>query len=86
MSDRYLGPAAVLDGKPVPADGLTVNYSEAQKNSMRDHGHRFASDATQRRKPTPAEVDAAFDAETGEADLAKAGKAAAAEKPTPATP
>lgn len=75
MARKYLGPSATLDGKPVPADGLTVNYSDAQLRIMRDHGHRFSDDEQQVAKPTPAAVNEAVVGETTEADLAKAVKA-----------
>jgi hypothetical protein len=85
MAEKYLGPSRTLDGKEVPADGLSVNYSPEQIAIMRQHGHRFASDTAQAPKPTPEAVNAAVNEETGEADLAKATKAtakdAAADKP-----
>lgn len=75
-NETYLGPATVIDGKPVPEDGLSVNYSPEVVQMMRLHGHRFASDEQQVAKPSPDDVNNAVDPATGEADLAKVEKAA----------
>ncbi|MDQ3540416.1 MAG: hypothetical protein M3440_06980, partial [Chloroflexota bacterium] len=67
-SYTYQGLASELDGKPVK-QGDTVNFTAEQVEVLRAHGHSFAEDADQVPLPTPQQVDAAFDVNTGEADL-----------------
>ncbi len=67
----YQGLASEIDGKPIK-QGDTVALSAEQVEVLRAHGHAFSEDADAVPLPTPQQVDAAFDVNTGEADLAKA--------------
>ena len=70
----YTGLATELNGKPIKV-GDSVDLTDEQVRVLREHGHSFAEDATEEPKPTPQDVDAAFNEKTGEADLSKASKA-----------
>lgn len=70
----YTGLSSEINGQPVKP-GDAVELSDAQVEALRAHGHTFKMAAVDEQKPSPQEVDAAFDVKSGEADLSKASKA-----------
>lgn len=73
---KYTGLASEINGKPVPEDRM-VELTQEQADALVAHGsHTFEGVGLEESdKPTPQEVNAAFDPKTGEADLSKAGDA-----------